>query len=530
VRKAFLGVLVVLMAGCGAGTVPSSNSGGEAPAELKLAVRGESEDGYDPTLGWGRYGSPLFQSTLLRRNADLEIVNDLATGYEVSDDGLVWTVRLRDDATFTDGTPVTAKDVAYTFTTASRSGGLTDVTVLDTATEVDEYAVELRLKQPQSTFLNRLITLGIVPAHLHGDGYARNPVGSGPFKMVRWDEGQQMVVEANPDYYGEKPAFQRIVFLFTDEDATLALAKAGQVHIASLPQNLASQQITGMELVAVASVDNRGIMMPWEPANGRTTEEGYPIGNAVTSNLAVRQAVNLAVDRRSLVSGILDGHGNPAIGPVDGLPWFEPQSAVEDNRVDEAKRILSEDGWEDRDGDGIVERDGVPARFTLVYPADDTTRQGLALTAAQMVKRAGVQIDVQGLSWSEIEKRMHTDAVLFGWGSHDQTEMYNLYHSRMGGTGFYNTGFYVSPPVDGYMDAALGATDPEEANVLWRAAQFDGKGAGFGASADAVWAWLVNLDHTYLVDECLDVGKPQVEPHGHGYPITAGITSWTWSC
>ena len=74
------------------------------------------------------------------------------------------------------------------------------------------------------------------------------------------------------------------------------------------------------------------------------------------------------------------------------------------------------------------------------------------------------------------------------------------------------------------------ATDPDEAEEQWRLAQYDGEGTGFGPSGDAAWAWLVNLDHTYYVDECLDLGVPLVEPHGHGWPITAGITGWRWSC
>ena len=534
-RKFFsLGLVsLAVLAGCssgggGDGAATSGESG--TPAELRLAIAGESEDGYDPTLGWGRYGSPLFQSTLLRRDADLKVVNDLATAHKVSPDGLLWTVDIRTDASFTDGTPVTAEDVAYTFTKASESGGLTDVTVLDTAKAVDTDTVELKLKKPQSTFVNRLVTLGIVPKHAHNEGYARNPIGSGPYKLLRWDEGQQLVVEANTAYYGQKPAFGRIVFLFTEEDASLALANAGDIHIAAVAQSLATTQIPGMKLVSVDSVDNRGMMLPAAPAEGKTTDKGYPIGNAVTSTLAIRQAVNVAVDRNALVAGVLDGHGSPAIGPVDGLPWFEEDSAVVDNDLEKARKILADGGWADTDGDGIVELNGQAARFTLLYPATDTTRQGLAVSAGDMIRKSGVDVNVEGKSWDEIETRMHTDAVLFGWGSHDQTEMYNLYHSSFAGKEFFNTGYYRSQPVDGYLDLAMGATDSAEANVFWKAAQFDNKGAGFTARADAAWAWLVNLDHTYYVSDCLDVGKTQVEPHGHGYPITAGITSWTWSC
>ena len=83
-----------------------------------LSVGGEPDTGFDPTTGWGRYGSPLFQSTLFKRDHDLTIVNDLATNYEVSQDGKIWTVSVRDDVTFSDGKPLTAKDVEFTFETA----------------------------------------------------------------------------------------------------------------------------------------------------------------------------------------------------------------------------------------------------------------------------------------------------------------------------------------------------------------------------------------------------------------------------
>jgi peptide/nickel transport system substrate-binding protein len=529
-RTIGIGLVVFLAGACSASGGDGGATGQPAPTELRLAVGGESEDGYDPTLGWGRYGSPLFHSTLLRRDGDLNVVNDLATRHQVSDDGLVWTVDIRTDARFTDGTPVTTADVAYTFTKAGESGGLTDVTVLDTARALDADTVELKLKKPQSTFVNRLITLGIVPQHAHHDGYGRNPVGSGPFKLVRWDEGRQLIVEANPDYYGQKPAFSRVVLLFAGEDATLALAKAGDVHVASVAQSLATEPIPGMRLVSVDSVDNRGMMLPAAPAEGKTTADGHPIGNAVTSDVAIRQAINVVVDRQALVEGVLDGFGSPAVGPVDGLPWFQASSVVTDNDVASAKKILAAAGWSDSDGDGIVERDGHAARFTLIYPGTDTTRQGLALAAGDMIRTAGIDVEVEGKSWDEIETRMHADAILFGWGSHDQTQMYNLYHSSHAGVGYYNAGYYRSPAVDNYLDLAMGASDPQEADVFWKSAQLDRKGAGFTAKADAAWAWLVNLDHTYYVADCLDVHKTQVEPHGHGFPITAGITSWTWSC
>ena len=99
--------------------------------ELILAVGNEPETGFDPALGWGQYGSPLFQSTLLKRDNKLKITNDIAADYQVSEDGKVWTVKLRDDVLFSDGKPLTAEDVKFTFETALTSGSVLDLNILD---------------------------------------------------------------------------------------------------------------------------------------------------------------------------------------------------------------------------------------------------------------------------------------------------------------------------------------------------------------------------------------------------------------
>ena len=548
-RSRLIGLLSIFVAGCviascsPTSTETSTGSSSDNAAEsvptqsgsaeqIVLAIGGESEEGYDPTLGWGRYGAPLFQSTLLKRDGDLNIVNDLATDYSISEDGLTWTVTIRDDAVFSDGEPLTATDVAYTFNKAAESGGLTDVTQLEQATAIDETTVELTLKQPQSTFVNRLITLGIVPEHIHGkegEDYARNPIGSGPYKMVQWDEGQQLIVEANPDYYGEAPGIEQLVFLFVEEDGAFAAAKAGQAQVAAVPQSLAIQQIEGMTLRDVVSVDNRGLMFPYLPANAQQTPDGDPVGNDVTADLAIRQAVNYAVDRQAMVDGILEGFGSPAYGPVSGLAWEEPNANVEDGQPERAKEILSEGGWADSDGDGVVEKDGVKAEFTILYKADDSIRQALALSTAEMLEPIGIKANVEGKSWDDIEPLMHSNVVVFGWGSHDQTEMYNLYYSQAAQGDYYNTGYYANAAIDNTLDLAMGAPSEAEAITYWKAAQWDGD-QGVTTKGDAAWAWLVNLDHTYFVDECLDVGQLQIEPHGHGWPITANIAEWQWTC
>ena len=166
--------LAALVSGCArTGSEAAPPPSDERPRTgIVVSLGGEPEEGFDPVTGWGRYGSPLFQSTLLARNDDLEIVNDLATGYEVSDDGLTWTVTIRDDVRFHDGEPLTAHDVAFRFNTAKESGSIVDLGVMESAQAIDDTTVVFTLGEARSTFVVQLISLGIVPRHAYGPEYA----------------------------------------------------------------------------------------------------------------------------------------------------------------------------------------------------------------------------------------------------------------------------------------------------------------------------------------------------------------------
>lgn len=495
--------------------------------ELILAVGAEPETGFDPTTGWGRYGSPLFQSTLFKRDDELAIVNDLASGYDVSEDGKVWIVKIRDDVKFSDGVPLTAADVQFTFETALTNGSVVDFNVVKKVEATDEYTVKFTLKEAQSTFINALVATGIVPKHAYGDDYAGNPIGSGPFQLIQWDKGQQLIVEANPEYYDPIPFFKKVTFIFLNEDAAFAAAQAGQVDVAYIPASFSQLNVLNMRLEAVKTVDNRGIAFPFVKS-GEVSSTGLPVGNDVTADRAIRKAINLAIDREALVDGVLNGHGTPAYTSVDGLPWWNPESVHADADLDGAQKILAEAGWKDNDHDGTLEKEGLKAEFSLYYPADDLTRQSLAITVADMMKPLGINIIIEGESWDTIEKKMYSNAVLMGWGSHDPLEMYNVYSSEEAGVDYYNTGFYKNETVDTYFEKALNATNEKEANEYWKKAQWDGS-TGLSAKGDAPWAWLVNIDHLYLVNDRLDIGNQRIHPHGHGWPVTDNLVDWKWN-
>lgn len=543
-----VGALMLGLAGCGQqGQAPAAKDASAAadmavPAStasmaqeqaspgtrLTLAVKGEPEQGYDPTKGWGNYGNPLFQSTLLKRDDKLNLVGDLATQWGLSKDGKTWTVTIRDDAKFSDGKPLTAEDVAFTFETAQKAASTVDLTNMVSARAVSPTTVEITLDKPQVTFTHLLATLGIVPKHAYADGYGEAPVGSGPFKFVSWSKGQQLIVEPNPHYYGKKPGFERITFLFTQDDATVAAANAGQVNVASVPPALSKQVPDNMVKVSVKTVDNRGIMFPTVAAQGKQTEEGFDLGNSVTADPAIRKAVNIAINRQQLVDGVLGGHGVPAWGVADNLPWDNAEHRLSDNDMEGAKKLLQQAGWK-MNANGVLEKNGVEARIPLLYFSNDSTRQALALAVADMVKPLGIVFDVAGKTREEVKRLKHSSAVLYGWGQHSPIEMYNLYVSTKAGKGSYNAGFYNNPKVDAHLDAAERAASFEDSLPHWKNAQWDGK-TGLGMKGDAPWAWLVNLDHVYFVDKCLDIGPRQIEPHGHGYPITWNVQDWRWTC
>lgn len=533
--KRFFGLMImatiafsIILVGCSQKDSVDQSKAERPEDEIVLAFGSEPDTGFDPTTGWGRYGSPLFQSTLLKRDDDLNIVNDLATSHEVSEDGKVWAVKLRDDAKFSDGEPVTATDVKFTFDTAINNGSVVDLNALEKVEVLDATTVVFTLKEIQSTFINNLVATGIVPEHAYGEDYAENPIGSGPYQLVQWDKGQQLIVKTNPEYYGKMPNFNKVTFLFLSEDAAFAAAQAGTVDLAYIPAAFSNKEVPGMELKALKTVDNRGIVFPYVKSGDDVTEDGLPIGNDVTADLAIRQAINIAVDREALIAGVLEGHGTPAYTSVDGLPWWNPETVIEDGDMEAAQKILAEAGWQDTDGDGILEKGSLKAEFELYYVADDEIRQSLAITVADMMKPLGINIKVEGGSWDVIGQKMYSEAVLMGWGSHDPHEMYNIYGGENAGIEYYNIGFYQNDTVDEYFDKALQAKSEAEAIEFWQKAQWDGE-TGLSAKGDAAWAWLVNIEHLYLVKEGLDIGDQRVHVHGHGWPATDNIADWKWS-
>lgn len=510
----------------------------------------EPEAGFDPVYGWGageHVHEPLIQSTLTVTNPDLSIGYDLAKSMETSEDGLTWKVEIRNDVYFSDGEKLTAEDVAFTYNTLREGSSVNDFTMLERAEAADEYTVLFSMKRPYSIWPYTMAIVGIVPEHAYGPDYGEHPVGSGRYLLKQWDRGQQVIFEANPDYYGEAPLMKQVTVLFMEEDSAYLAAQSGQADLvytsASYVETAAGEvqggdssssadsasrfyrtgQIPGYGLLSAETVDNRGFNLP-AISSGSVSASGVPLGNDFTSDVRVRRAMNVGIDRRRMIDEVLNGYGSPAYSVCDKMPWYQEAAQV-DYQPEEAKRLLDEAGWTMGE-DGVRQKDGVKAGFNLLYPAGDSVRQALAFHTADQLKELGIMVEPQGTGWDTAYDQAQSQPLMWGWGAHTPMELYNLYHT-MEESGLADYSPYANPRVDGYMDEALAANALDEANRLWKLAQWDGE-TGIVQDGDIPWIWLVNIDHLYWVRDGLEVADQKIHPHGHGWSIVNNVDKWSW--
>lgn len=492
---------------------------------VAMGPNSEPESGFDPAYGWGageHVHEPLIQSTLTVTTTDLTIDYDLATDMQVSEDGLTWTVKIRDDVKFTDGEPLTAEDVAFTYNTVKENSSVNDFTMLKEAVAIDDTTVEFQMEKPYSIWPYSMAIVGIVPEHAYGPDYGEHPIGSGRYIMKQWDKGQQIIFEANPDYYGEAPKMKQVTVIFMDEDAAYAATLAGQVDLAYTAASYADQTIDGYQLLSYESVDNRGFNLPAAPA--ATDADGNTIGNDFTNDVRVRRAINIGLNREEMIEHVLNGHGTAAYSICDKMPWYNEEAEVSYD-PEGAAALLDEAGWI-LGADGIREKDGVKATLNILYSSNDSVRQALAADTQNQLRELGIETSIEGVGWDTAYTRALSEPLIWGWGAHTPMELYNIYHTLDGKSAEYSP--YANATVDQYMDEALAATSLEESYELWKKAQWDGT-TGVTQEGDIPWIWLCNIDHLYWARENLKVADQKLHPHGHGWSIVNNVDQWEWN-
>lgn len=531
-----LGLVLIVGTLSGCSKTSDSESGSKSGIEqrkenneLVVAIGAEPEAGFDAISGGHGSITKVFFSTLMKRDKKLGWENDLATDYKISDDKLTWTVTIRDDVKFSDGKPLTAEDVAFTYKTTKESSTEVDLTMIKDVKALDDKTVEFKLERPMSTFIEKLGTCGIVPKHAYDENFKDNPIGSGPYKFVQWDKGQQVIAQVNENYYGDKPNIKKLTMVFLDTDAAYAAVKSGDVDMASINGDLAKEKVKGTKILDIPSIETYGVEFPMVANTGEKSKNGYEIGNNVTSDKSIRNALNTAVDRQAMVDGVLNGYGTVSTTGLEKMPWLNKKTLLDEsdyNNIEKAKKILEDGGWKDSDNDGIVEKDGTKASFKLLYTSGNY-RQELGLEFQKIAKELGIDITLEERTWDTILTDIHREAVLFGFGSGDPSELYNLYYGRAvdAPVEWDNAGYYKNDAVDSNIDKALNSDSEEDAIQYWQKAQYDGE-SGASAIGDAPYCWLVNANHVYIASEDFDIGDPVIQPHGGR--IFDNVAEWSW--
>jgi peptide/nickel transport system substrate-binding protein len=302
-----------------------------------------------------------------------------------------------------------------------------------------------------------------------------------------------------------------------DGDAALAAARSGQLDIVMVSPNYASETVDGMTVFPLETMDIRNVSLPVTPLQER---DGVKVGNDVTSDKAVREALSIGIDRATIIQNAFNGIGKPAVGFTGNLLWADANT-YEDNRKEEAAALLESTGWVDADGDGFREKGDLSCAFD-VYAAED--RYVLAAALAEDAATFGVKITPHASSWDDISSNMNTSGVVWGWGQYSPTVIVSLFDSARAFTGgFDNVVGYANPEVDALIDRATGATNAEAAIADWKRAQAL-------ANADFPYLYIVNIEHCYFVSDALDISlDTQIpHPHGHGSPIICNMKDWNF--
>lgn len=534
VRIAASVLALSLLAGCGQrsqqskDTQPQKADVSSEEGIVCYVGHGFWDGSLDPIKGAYAYGYAFTNNALICVAPDSSYKGDLAESWEVSPDALTYTFHLKDDIRFQDGSEFSAEDVVFTYETVMKDQGSNedvDLTKLREVKAPDERTVVFTLREPYSPFLDTTAQLGIVPS----DGYDstafdEKPVGTGPWKIIQYDAEQQLIVEANEDYFDGAPKIKRVTFVDMDNEAAFSNAQSGQLDIVMVQPNYVEEEIEGMHIEKLETMDVRNISLPCQPAQVMKDSSGedVEVGNDVTADVNVRKALSIGIDREQIIADAFNGVGRPAYGFTKNLEWGNaPETS--DGRADEARKLLESAGWVDTDGDGIREKDGVKCTFEVYTPSDEQDRYNLAVAVAGEAEDLGISMVVKQTSWDEIYDTSNTGGVVWGFGQYNPVVIDQLFSSEKILQGsFDNKPAYENEKTDQLIGEALQAADHGEAVSRWREAQET-------FAEEYPYLFVVNIEHCYFVSDRLDISMDtQIpHPHGHGIPIICNMKDWS---
>lgn len=392
----------------------------------------------------------------------------LAERWESSADGRELTFHLRPELRWSDGAPITAHDVEFTHraqTAPEVAWPYADSKRIVEALEVvDDHTVRFRL---HSRGPYRLVDVNdgrILPRHAWGDipfsewrqagdRFRERLVTSGPYRISRWQPGIELELVPNPEYRASDATTRRaVVFrVVADPAALVERLLAGEFDFADALQPFDAERVA-----------RAGGFTLLESASRQYDYIAWNLRRPPFDDPAIRRALTLAIDRRQLVDAIWRGRAEVAAGPVPSYVWARDRELVPwPYAPDEARALLAARGFADRDGDGIVERDGRPFAFELLSNSGNRPRADAAVMIQEQLARVGIratprQLEINTLT--ELNLAGEFDATLLGWAIDTSLDFRSYFHSQEQADG-WNFIAYANGEVDRALDEARAAPD-----------------------------------------------------------------------
>lgn len=397
--------------------------------------------------------------SLIKYDKNIEIVPYAAESYTVENDGTLLKFKLREDIFWFDGEQLTAEDVEFTYLLMidpkTPTAYAENFKAVKAFRRTGKFTIEVEYEEP---FAKALITwaMDILPKHaLQGEDllntrYSRDPLGAGPYKLKEWTAGSQMVLEANPDFFEGKPYIERVVYRMIPDLSTQFLElKAG---------NLDTMGLTPLQFLYQTSGPGwDGSFNKFEYLSSGYTFLGFNMKHQFFKDVRVRQAIDYAIDRREIVKGVLYGLGEAANGPYKPGTWqYNEVVTPRAYDLDAARALLAEAGWTDSDGDGILDKDGVPFAFSIITNQGNTQRIKTGVIIQQRLKDVGIIVDLRTVEWAAFIKEFvdkgRFDAIILGWNILQDPDIFSVWHSSMAVDGGLNFTRYKNPELDALLE------------------------------------------------------------------------------
>jgi peptide/nickel transport system substrate-binding protein len=398
----------------------------------------------------------------------------LARSWEFSDDGLSLTVRLREDARWSDGVPVSSADLLFSWKVQTSEelgwawGDITDTIVGVEA--LDAHTVRYQFTHRYPYQLMDVNDGPIVPAHAWADipldswqdvNWFEHVVSAGPYLPTAHTPQQEIVLERNPQRPASgQPRIPRLVFRVVPSSGSLfTQLLSGAVDLVA-----GIRPAEAARLQAEPDVDLSVF------ADRSYTHVCWNLEGPVLADPRVRRAMAMAVDRDAIIEVVYSGFALPSLGPVLSSMWaFNRELEPVPFDPEGAKQLLAAAGWEDRDGDGTLDRDGLDLSFELLAPSESETRQDLALMIERDLARIGVEVLPRFVEWGALQEAMAGggfDAFVNTWVEPTQIDLGGIWHSAPPGEPSFNFGRYANPEVDRLLEEVEAAADFAEQKPL----------------------------------------------------------------